>query len=179
MHFFQDSLSGAPLNWYMRLHNTIICSWENLVDHFIKQSKYTMDITSLSNWRRMTQKHKGIYSEIERSRCIDTSTSSRKRDGDIIRQQVENALLRTCDGQFNTIIHKCCSRGGANRVRNHKWQNFCTCGEKGFEGKRKDVEHFEDDYKGTKKQLQNYHNPSSQIANINLQAKDPPKNFQK
>ena len=49
MHFFQDSLSGTPLNWYMRLDNTIICSWENLVDHFIKQSKYTMDITSLSN----------------------------------------------------------------------------------------------------------------------------------
>ena len=48
---------------------------------------------------------------------------------------------------------------------------------KGFEGKRRDFEHFEDDYKGRNNQLQSYHNPSSQIANINLQAKDPPKNF--
>ena len=50
---------------------------------------------------------------------------------------------------------------------------------KGFEGKRKDTEHFEDDYKGRNNQFQNYHNPSSQIANINFQAKDPHKNFPK
>uniref|UniRef100_A0A6N2KNP9 Integrase catalytic domain-containing protein n=1 Tax=Salix viminalis TaxID=40686 RepID=A0A6N2KNP9_SALVM len=40
---------------------------------------------------------------------------------------------------------------------------------RGFEGKTKDVEHFEDDYKGRNNQFQNYHNPSSEIANINLQ----------
>ena len=53
MHFFQDSLSGAALNWYMRLDNTKIRSWKNLVDAFIKQYKYNMDIapdrTNLSN----------------------------------------------------------------------------------------------------------------------------------
>ena len=50
---------------------------------------------------------------------------------------------------------------------------------KGFEIKRRDFEHFKDDYKGRNNQLQNYHNPSSQIANINLQAKDQPKKFPK
>ena len=53
LHFFQDNLSGATLNWYMRLDNTRIRSWKNLVDAFIKQYKYNMDIaldrTSLSN----------------------------------------------------------------------------------------------------------------------------------
>ena len=49
----------------------------------------------------------------------------------------------------------------------------------GFKGKRKVIEHFEDDYKGRKNQFQNYHNPSSKIVNINLQAEDPPKNFSK
>ena len=53
MHFFQDSLSGSALNWYMRLDNTRIRRWKNLVDAFIKQYKYNMDIaldrTSLSN----------------------------------------------------------------------------------------------------------------------------------
>jgi hypothetical protein len=53
MHFFQDSLSGATLNWYMRLDNTKIRRWKDLVDAFVKQYKYNMDIapdrTSLSN----------------------------------------------------------------------------------------------------------------------------------
>ena len=31
MHFFQDSLSGATLSWYMRLDNTKIRNWKNLV----------------------------------------------------------------------------------------------------------------------------------------------------
>jgi len=44
MHFFQDSLSGATLSWYMRLDNTRIHTWKNLVDAFIKQYKYNMDI---------------------------------------------------------------------------------------------------------------------------------------
>jgi len=36
MHFFQDSLSGATLSWYMRLDNTKIQRWKDLVDAFIK-----------------------------------------------------------------------------------------------------------------------------------------------
>jgi hypothetical protein len=53
MYFFQDSLSGATLSWYMRLDNTKIQRWKDLVDAFSKQYKYNMDIapnrTSLSN----------------------------------------------------------------------------------------------------------------------------------
>jgi hypothetical protein len=53
MHFFQVSLNGATLNWYMRLDNTKIRRWKDLVDAFIKQYKYNMDIapdrTNLSN----------------------------------------------------------------------------------------------------------------------------------
>jgi len=36
IHFFQDSLSGAVLSWYMRLDNTKIQKWKNLVDAFVK-----------------------------------------------------------------------------------------------------------------------------------------------
>jgi len=53
MHFFQDSLSGATLSWYMRLDNTKIQRWKDLVDAFVKQYKNNMDIapnrTNLSN----------------------------------------------------------------------------------------------------------------------------------
>jgi hypothetical protein len=36
MHFFQDSLNGAALSWYMRLDNTKIHKWKDLVDAFVK-----------------------------------------------------------------------------------------------------------------------------------------------
>jgi hypothetical protein len=53
MHFFQDNLSGATFSWYMRLDNTKIWRWKDMVDAFVKQYKYNMDIapdrTSLSN----------------------------------------------------------------------------------------------------------------------------------
>jgi hypothetical protein len=53
MHFFQDSLSGVTLSWYIRLDNTKIRRWKDLVDAFVKQYKYNLDIapdrTSLSN----------------------------------------------------------------------------------------------------------------------------------
>jgi hypothetical protein len=53
MHFLQDSLSGVALSWYIRLDNTKIRKWKDLVDAFVKQYKYNMDITpdrtSLSN----------------------------------------------------------------------------------------------------------------------------------
>jgi len=44
MHLFQDSLSGATLSWYLRLDNTKIRKWKDLVDAFMKQYKYNMDI---------------------------------------------------------------------------------------------------------------------------------------
>jgi hypothetical protein len=36
MHFFQDSLSRAILSLYMKLDNTKIRRWKDLVDAFVK-----------------------------------------------------------------------------------------------------------------------------------------------
>jgi len=44
MHFFLDSLSGAALSWYVRLDNTKIRRWKDLVDVSFKQYKCNMDI---------------------------------------------------------------------------------------------------------------------------------------
>ncbi|XP_058726011.1 uncharacterized protein LOC131597324 [Vicia villosa] len=44
MHFFQDSLTGASLEWYMRLERANIRSWRDLVDAFIKQYQYNVDM---------------------------------------------------------------------------------------------------------------------------------------
>jgi hypothetical protein len=43
IHFFQDSLSDVALTWYIRLDNTKVKKWKDLVDAFIRQFKFNMD----------------------------------------------------------------------------------------------------------------------------------------
>jgi hypothetical protein len=44
IHFFQDSLSDAALTWYMRLDNTNVKKWKDLVDAFMRQYKFNIDV---------------------------------------------------------------------------------------------------------------------------------------
>lgn len=44
MHFFQDSLSGASLEWYMQLEITHVRSWRDLAEAFIKHYQYNTDM---------------------------------------------------------------------------------------------------------------------------------------
>lgn len=44
IHCFQDSLSGASLDWYMGLECSKIRSWQDLFDAFLKQYKYVLDM---------------------------------------------------------------------------------------------------------------------------------------
>ncbi|XP_058784596.1 uncharacterized protein LOC131659422 [Vicia villosa] len=44
MHFFQDSLAGASLEWYVQLERTHIYSWRDLVEAFIKHYQYNVDM---------------------------------------------------------------------------------------------------------------------------------------
>ncbi|XP_027915141.1 uncharacterized protein LOC114174501 [Vigna unguiculata] len=44
IHFFQDSLAGVALSWYTHLEASCIRSWMDLVDAFLKQYQYNMDI---------------------------------------------------------------------------------------------------------------------------------------
>jgi len=44
IHFFQDSLSGTALTWYMRLDNTKVKKWKDLVDAFMRQYKFNIDV---------------------------------------------------------------------------------------------------------------------------------------
>jgi hypothetical protein len=36
IHFFQDNLSDAALTWYIRLNNTKVKKWKDLVDAFMR-----------------------------------------------------------------------------------------------------------------------------------------------
>ena len=44
IHFFQDSLSGASLEWYMKLEKTHIRCWNDLARDFVKHYQYNMDM---------------------------------------------------------------------------------------------------------------------------------------
>jgi len=44
IHFFQDSLSDGALTWYMRLDNTKVKKWKDLVDAFMRQYKFNIDV---------------------------------------------------------------------------------------------------------------------------------------
>lgn len=44
MHCFQESLAGAPLEWYMKLEPTYIRCWKDLADAFIRQYQYNSDL---------------------------------------------------------------------------------------------------------------------------------------
>jgi len=44
IYFFQDSLTGSALGWYMRLDNIKIKTWKDLVHAFLKQYKFNLEI---------------------------------------------------------------------------------------------------------------------------------------
>ena len=44
MYFFQDSLSGASLDWYMDLKKESVRSWRELGEAFLRQYKHNMDM---------------------------------------------------------------------------------------------------------------------------------------
>jgi len=44
IHFFQDSLSDTTLTWYVRLDNTKVKKWKDLVDAFMRQYKFNIDV---------------------------------------------------------------------------------------------------------------------------------------
>jgi hypothetical protein len=45
IYFFQDSLTGSTLSWYMRLDNTRIKKWKDLINTFLKQYEFNLEIT--------------------------------------------------------------------------------------------------------------------------------------
>ena len=59
IYFFQDSLAGSALSWYMRLDSIRIKSWRYLVEAFLKQYKCNLEIapdqTSLMSMEKRSQ----------------------------------------------------------------------------------------------------------------------------
>jgi hypothetical protein len=67
IYFFQDSLAGSALSWYMRLDNGKIRSWRDLVEAFLKQYKFNLEIaldqTSLMSMEKRSQESVRAYAQ--------------------------------------------------------------------------------------------------------------------
>jgi len=57
IHFFQDSLNDAALTWYMWLDNTKVKKWKDLVDAFMRQYKFNIDVGPDRSSLQAMEKH--------------------------------------------------------------------------------------------------------------------------
>ena len=46
MHFFQESLTGAAVTWYINLEPSRVHSWKDLMVAFIRKYQYNSDMAS-------------------------------------------------------------------------------------------------------------------------------------
>ena len=64
IHFFQDSLTGATLKWYMSLDSVNIHTFNDLGEAFIKQYKYNVEMApDRDQLRAMVQKDRESFKE--------------------------------------------------------------------------------------------------------------------
>ncbi|XP_058745794.1 uncharacterized protein LOC131618633 [Vicia villosa] len=64
IHYFQDSLFGAALKWYMDLDSTYIRTFHDLGEAFIRQYKYNIDTApDRDQLRVMSQREKETFKE--------------------------------------------------------------------------------------------------------------------
>ena len=64
MHFFQDTLTGAPFGWYMKLERTHFTTWGELAGAFLKHYHYnTAMAPSHTKLQGMIQKSEESFKE--------------------------------------------------------------------------------------------------------------------
>jgi hypothetical protein len=64
IHYFQDSLTGVALRWYMGLDNANIHTFNDLGEAFVKQYKYNVDMApDQDQLQSMSQKDKETFKE--------------------------------------------------------------------------------------------------------------------
>ena len=64
IHYFQDSLIGVALRWYMSLDSASVHTFNDLGEAFVKQYKYNVDmVLNRDQLRSMSQKDKETFKE--------------------------------------------------------------------------------------------------------------------
>jgi len=67
IYFLQDGLTGSALSWYMRLDNAKVKKWKDLVEAFLKQCKFNLEIapnrTILMSMEKENQESVSLYAQ--------------------------------------------------------------------------------------------------------------------
>jgi hypothetical protein len=64
IHYFQDSLSGASLEWYMQLERGQVQSWRDLAEAFLRHYQYNTDLApNRAQLQDMTQRNNESFKE--------------------------------------------------------------------------------------------------------------------
>jgi len=169
----------------MRLDNTKIRRWKDLVEAFVKQYKYNMDITpdrtSLSNLGKKDKESIREYAQRWRESAAQVHPPLLDKEmvtlfADTLKAPYYEHVMGSSAQQFTDAMVVC------ERIEQgvKSGRISAPIEKRGFE--RKEVNHVEDGYKGRKNSSQNYHT-LSQIANIKkpepFQAKSQIGNYQR
>jgi hypothetical protein len=148
MHVFQDNLSGVALSWYMRLDNTKIRKWKDLVDAFVKQYKYNMDITpdrtSLSNLEKRDKESIREYAQRWRNLAAQVHPPLLDKEmvtlfANMLKDPYYEHVMGSSAQQFTDAV------AVAERIEQgmKSGRIFAPTEKRGFEGKKKEVDHVE------------------------------------
>lgn len=97
IYFFKDSLSGASLDLYMQLERNHIQKWKDIVDAFLKQYKYNIDMDpNRKKLQNLSQKNDESFKEYSQ-RWRDLA--SRMQPLILERQQVD-IFMGTLQGKY-------------------------------------------------------------------------------
>jgi hypothetical protein len=175
IYFFQDSLTGSALSWYMRLDNVRIKKWTDLANAFLKQYKFNLEIapnrTSLITMEKGTQESVRAYAQRWRDQAINVQPP-------LIETEMVTLFANTFRAPYYEHLMGSSAQHFYDAVRiAERIEQGIRSGriakpieKRGFVGKKKEIEvnNLEDSYKGKGKNYQNYQIPTSQITSINF-----------
>jgi len=175
IYFFQDSLTGSALSWYMRLDNVRIKKWTDLADAFLKQYKFNLEIapdrTSLITMEKGTQESVRAYAQRWRDQAINVQPP-------LIEMEMVTLFANTFRAPYYEHLMGSSAQHFYDAVQiAERIEQGIRSGriaepieKRGFVGKKKEneVNNLEDSYKGRGKNYQNYQTPTTQVTSINF-----------
>ncbi|KAI5436199.1 hypothetical protein KIW84_022602 [Lathyrus oleraceus] len=106
IHYFQDSLTGAALRWYMGLDSASIRTFNDVGEAFVKQYKYNVDmapdrdqLSSPSDFTEMVNMGMRLEEGVREGRLSKEEASSNKRYGNIFGKKKDNEANAISSGR--------------------------------------------------------------------------------
>eukprot|EP00258_Populus_trichocarpa_P037241 XP_024453260.1 uncharacterized protein LOC112326933 [Populus trichocarpa] len=172
IYFFQDSLTGSALSWYMRLDNIRIKKWTDLADAFLKQYKFNLEIapdrTSLITMEKGNQESVRVYAQRWRDQAINVQPPLIETEmvtlfANTFRAPYYEHLMGSSAQHFYDVVRI------AERIEQgiRSGRIAEPIEKRGFIGKKKEneVHNLEGGYKG---RIKNYQTPTTQVTSINF-----------